>query len=368
MTKLLYEKVRIDLQAKIENEDFPIGYKLASENELAEEYNVSLITIKRALNDLKEAGYLSRKPRQGTIVISNTLIDSSADIKNSKLLIGAIFTNYTDIFGTQILNGIIENHVNDTNIIVKKSLGNVKEEERLIKEMMEQQVDGLILLPATSKFLSPAILDLASNDFPLVVIDRTLENLPISAVTTDNINSSSYLTDYLVSLGHENVGMITSTNLVSSVNDRIQGYIQAHASNKLVLDESNINRLVQSVIPNNITSPKEDIEKISDFLRKHPHLTAIIASEFNIAVLIEQACQSNGLRVPEDISIACFDHPEHYFESSVPRFTHIKQKQFEMGQQSLDLLIKHIQGDSEVHKSLITGELVLGKSTSKLKN
>lgn len=65
----LYAQVKQALLASISRGDFRVGELLPGENELVRELGVSQITIRRALKDLVEAGYIVRKPGLGTLVV-----------------------------------------------------------------------------------------------------------------------------------------------------------------------------------------------------------------------------------------------------------------------------------------------------------
>lgn len=367
MKKLLYQKVFDDLEKKIIDGVYIINNKLPSEQELAEQYKVSVITIKRALGELKEKGYVSRKPKQGTIVISNTkVIKNIPSQKFSLPLIGCILTNFDDTFGTQILSGILEESDSNAHVIVKKSLGHEEKEEELIQEFINMDVAGIILLPSSSKYLSPTILELASQKFPFIIIDRTLEGLPISSITTNNKESAEKLTSYLISLGHKNIGLITSTNLVSTVEERIQGYTQAHAVHQIKMNYSLRKHFVGSVTPASDVTVEEDIQKIATFIKEHPNMTGIVATEYNIALLTKQACEIVGKKVPNDISIVCFDHPDNYFDRTSFYFTHIDQKQYKLGSYCIQQLLQQIQSPTSVVKETLSGKLIIGNSTKEL--
>ncbi|MFT8866253.1 MAG: GntR family transcriptional regulator [Lacticaseibacillus paracasei] len=66
----LYIKIENDLRFKINSDQWSVGSKLPSESELEELYSVSRITIRRALADLTESGYLSRERGRGTFVLA----------------------------------------------------------------------------------------------------------------------------------------------------------------------------------------------------------------------------------------------------------------------------------------------------------
>ncbi len=72
----LYLEIEEDIKYKIINEEWKIGDKLLSEEEYCTLYNVSRITIRRAIKDLEAEGYLIRKSGKGTFVSDWKELDS----------------------------------------------------------------------------------------------------------------------------------------------------------------------------------------------------------------------------------------------------------------------------------------------------
>lgn len=64
----LYYQVKEDIISKIKNGTYGIGDKVPGENELQKVYNVSSITVRKALMDLVNEGYLYRFQGKGTYV------------------------------------------------------------------------------------------------------------------------------------------------------------------------------------------------------------------------------------------------------------------------------------------------------------
>ncbi|HEY5521493.1 MAG TPA: GntR family transcriptional regulator [Candidatus Limnocylindrales bacterium] len=73
-----YHQVYLDLRAMIDDGRWPVDHRVAPERELAREYGVSLITVRRALDELAREGRLERTRGRGTFVIA-TRIDRDLD-------------------------------------------------------------------------------------------------------------------------------------------------------------------------------------------------------------------------------------------------------------------------------------------------
>lgn len=67
-TAPLYQQIYDDVKAAIESGSYREGEKIPSETELSEEYGVSRITVRRAVEDLCSDGYLTKRQGRGTFV------------------------------------------------------------------------------------------------------------------------------------------------------------------------------------------------------------------------------------------------------------------------------------------------------------
>ena len=66
----VYVQLADDLAAKIESGDFPPGSRLPSEAELAETYEIAKMTVRRALEVLRERGLVRTLHGRGSVVIA----------------------------------------------------------------------------------------------------------------------------------------------------------------------------------------------------------------------------------------------------------------------------------------------------------
>ena len=65
-----YKIIQDDILEHITNGKLSAGARIPTEAELMKKYNVSRITVQRALSELKLQGVITRKPRAGTFVLS----------------------------------------------------------------------------------------------------------------------------------------------------------------------------------------------------------------------------------------------------------------------------------------------------------
>ncbi len=82
MAQPRYAQIKSHLLQQIEQGELPPGTKVASENRLSEQFGVSRMTAKRALDDLADAGFLIRSQGLGTFVADSRPMSSMLQIRN----------------------------------------------------------------------------------------------------------------------------------------------------------------------------------------------------------------------------------------------------------------------------------------------
>ncbi|UUX33081.1 trehalose operon repressor [Fundicoccus culcitae] len=68
-----FEKIYLDLEAKIKDNTYQIGSSLPTENSLANTYGVSRETIRKTLKLLTENGYIQKQHGRRSVVLNHTL-------------------------------------------------------------------------------------------------------------------------------------------------------------------------------------------------------------------------------------------------------------------------------------------------------
>jgi len=366
VTEPLYRKIHTELREKIVKGEYPPGAKLPSEKELCQQYDTSRITSRRVMEMLADEGLIVRQPGRGSFVADPLPEDgqSSSSQVNDKKLIGFVITDFSASFGTELISGAERTTTSHgAFLVLRRSFGVPEKEEKAIEELLQLGVDGLLILPAQAEHFSTKILQLVIDRFPLVLVDRDLKGIAATSVRTDNVAGALCGVRYLLEHGHRHIGLASPPPMESTtIEDRINGFVQAHAEAGVAFDQEHwlqvTSTLPGSFYDDNIES---DVESIKAHFEKHPELTAVFAIEYNIALLVAEAAKRLGLRIPEDLSIVCFDSPDVGIEDH--RFTHLLQDQEGMGRFAVESLLAMIRGDDAPKKVLLDAKLVEGLST-----
>ncbi|MEX1028777.1 MAG: GntR family transcriptional regulator [Paenibacillaceae bacterium] len=375
-SKPMYERIYDALSGDIIGRKYEIGERVPSEKELAEQFNVSRITSKKALELLANVGLIVRKPGRGSFVagqspvqMTNTIERTNASKSSGQTMIGLVMTDFDDSYGTGLLSGIERaSGDNDCFLVLRRSYGIPANEKKAIEALLELGVDGLIIFPAQGEFFSAEILKLVIEQFPLVLIDRHLKGVAATSIGTDNASAAKVGTDFLLDLGHKHIGfLMPPPSDTTAIEDRIEGFIQAHAERGVLVDRGLWINDITCTLPNSFKQPniEKDIDKIKQHIQQNPGITALFAVEYNIAVIAKAALDQLGLRVPEDISILCFDSPSSNLGNY--SFTHLLQDQEYMGVKALEDVLKLQSGETLPNKIFLQAKLVIGQSTASVR-
>ncbi|MCZ2261206.1 MULTISPECIES: GntR family transcriptional regulator [unclassified Isoptericola] len=363
MTEALYAQVHEALRARIVGGDLAVGDRLPAQAELVEEFSVSAITIKRALDMLRDEGFVTRRPRIGTIVVSTTPAGGARPDGGSRLpLVGYVVPGFDDAFGSHLLGGLLDASSERAHVVVGMSRGDSELEERLIEEQLDRGLDGLVLLPTSSQAIPQSVAALVGRGFPLVIVDRTLTGVPVSTVTSDNVTGGRLAAEYLFELGHTRIALVQSPNAVSTLDERRRGVVAAHAAHQVRLEESQVYSGVRSVVPGSDVTPEDDVDGLVGFLEAHPDLTACVVTEYHSARLVLQAAQRLRRAVPGDLSVICFDAPPEYVDAAVP-LTHVEQDQHALGARAFELLERQLAERGDVSQDTVPVRILAGGST-----
>lgn len=363
----LYEKIEKLLEQRIKNNIYKIGEKLPTETELMKVFDVSRMTIRKALEILVDKQLIQRYPGRGSFISAPEISDEDTTVKK-QIIIGVIFPKLSSAFGQQILSTLSScADQRNINLLYTEIVDNSLETEQRAIQRMRQLADGIIIWPVPEKAISSAILKLIVDGYPIVLLDRYIKDLNTSYVVTDNKLAVNKALTYLTELGHTNICLVPKENTSDvSIQDRLsfaQHFLDSLSDIKVDLLWT---KGVKVNKPASFSEHKQLLkENIQVLLKKNPRITAFFVTEYYPATILYNALEELGYKVPKDFSIICFDSPPFYHEKVV-RFTHIKQNETKIGIDTFNILLENISNNSIIRK-LENSDLIIGDTTAKPK-
>jgi DNA-binding LacI/PurR family transcriptional regulator/DNA-binding transcriptional regulator YhcF (GntR family) len=377
----LYKQLYQYLINEIKSGRLQEGDRVPSELELAEQFGVSRITSKKAFDILVHAKIVERSRGRGTFVAQSlpdlmeleTALDeqegSVPEVKqdSDQRLIGLVLPHFAEAFGLRLLYSVEEQcSAHRCHLVLKRTYGSRHEEEQTIRSLVKLGVEGLIVIPVHGEHYNAEILRLVLGGFPLVLVDRYLKGIDAYSVYTDNYNAAKQMTELLLDDGHQQIALISPPiENTSALEERFQGYSAALAGRNIALSPENCLTNFLSTLPSSVKEQQlaDDQMELMRFIEQNPHITAFVACEHGLAVLLYRLMTDLGKKMPKDYVVVCFDSMKDSL--GVPLFTHIRQDEAAMGKVAMEKLWDQISGasNSGAKLTVIDYTLVHGRST-----
>lgn len=334
------------------------GEKIWSENQMMKIFNVSRHTIRQAVGELVNEGWLYREQGAGTFckAIEQPVKESSD--KN----IGLITTYISDYIFPSIIRGI-EQYVTSKgySLVFASTNNDVEKEKMCLQMMMSKNLDGLIIEPTKSAYQNPNIhyyLLLEERNIPYLMINAYYHELNPSYIIVDDELGAFLLTEHLIKLGHRKIAGLFKTDDQQGIN-RLRGYIRAFRTYDIPLDS---NLVVTYQTEEKTTKPISMIESILKSETNAP--TGIVCYNDELALNILEVIRSLHLKVPDDVSVVGFDDSQLAVASEV-KLTTVTHPKMDLGIEAAKRIIRMIEGkkSEEELTKIFTPELIIREST-----
>lgn len=175
------------------------------------------------------------------------------------------------------------------------------------------------------------------------------------SIRIDNRGAAKSMVNYLISLGHRRIGVISGLKDNPHAIDRLQGYKEA-------LEEAGI-PFEKDLIAEGDFTMWSGLNTAFQFCNMKNRPTAIFSMNDEMAIGAMQTLKNQGIRIPEDMSVTGFDDIA-YAKYSDPSLTTISQPAEEMGKMAMDMLLKVIEGSPlSQRECVLPTEFIIRKST-----
>jgi len=217
-------------------------------------------------------------------------------------------------------------------LVLGDSHDNAEMEGRVVRSLLERQVDGLIIAAAVgAEHNIPQVLH---SGTPLVLIDRNVD-VDCDQVTPENEEPAYALTKHLIELGHRRIAAVTGLQGLRSSSERYAGYARALVEAGISIDDSLVlcgaskSEIAEDAVSQAFSRPER------------PSALVVMNNAMTIGAL--RALRDLRLRIPSDVAFVCYDDFEwsNLFE---PGLTAVAQDVELMGAQAVELLLARIAG------------------------
>jgi LacI family transcriptional regulator len=312
--------------------------------EVAKHAGVSIATVSNALNrpELLSPSTLSR-------ILSS--IDTLGFVRNGSamqlrggrsLTLGLVVPNIANPFFTDIARGVEDTATaSGYSVFLCNSDEDPVKEERYLRLLTEQRIDGLLIRPTEDS--DERLFELRAKGLGLVLLNRTTEQRDFCSVSVDGERGTTDAVEYLYELGHRHIVWVTWSVKNPAFAQRGRGVSKAAKRLRMRVD--------------NVTVPGMNNRSGAGAANKIAALaqvpTAVLCANDLLALDVVRGFIECDVRVPEDISVVGFDDIDFCANARVP-LTSVHVPRRELGITAATLLIEECESpDDHSHKKVV---------------
>ena len=337
----------------------------ATLKQIAKELLVSVSTVSKALNDSPEISTQTKIRIKEYAKLKNykpNVIGINLKSRKTKT-IGVIIPNILNSFFAKVFTGIEKvAEAKGYNVIMCISNESIEKEIHALEILSNGTIDGFILsiseeaqkLQEYSHFK-----EIINDGTPIVMFDRTTEEVDCDKVTVDDFDSARNATQHLIDLGCKNVALFSSIDNLSVGKLRYEGYLKALEDNNIAINQNLIVR----------TDSEDDLKDKIENVFENNTIDGIFALDETDSVAALRIGLKRGYKIPENLSIIGFADGILASRRLSPSLTTVSQHGPEIGAAAAKLLIERLESkeeESPYKTTVIKTELRERESTKKL--
>lgn len=231
-------------------------------------------------------------------------------------------------------------------------------EEEYVRFAFDDGYHGIIMITATETDSLSSLI--SSNTCPVVLVNRYIRSMDLDVVCIDNHRGGYLATSYLIQAGHKKIAHLAGPQNSTASQDRLIGFRSAMADAKLDCPDESIffGDLMKS----------SGIQFAEYYIRALKDYTAIFCANDICASGLLEGLTKHGIRIPDDLSIICFDDSTAPFCGTV-KLTNVSRDSFTMGTAAAELMINALRSNHHLPRKLVfPPALHEGNSVRRLEN
>ena len=324
---------------------------MTSIRDVAKIAGVSPATVSRVMNGTANVNEEKRQRVEAAIEKTGFCPNELARAlyKKSSKIIGVIVPDIENPFFSELAKAVEdEAFQNGYRMLLCSSGNNAEKEMQNIQMLVQMKADGVIIM--TNSVDTGKVLK--TCPVPVVLVDRTLQNVNEKAVVKSDHYKGGYLAaEHLVQCGCKNIVCLKEPSGYSSGNERYRGYFAV--CEKYGLKEQSVDCTYVY---------EEGIRAAGKMLERCPDVDGVIAGNDMIAMAVYKELIRRGKKIPQEIQLIGFDDVK-FGQIFTPELTTIHQSIREMGTAAAQIIEKCVEGQPCQKKNIFDVSLVVRETT-----
>jgi len=348
-----YQKLIEYLKRTIIDSELKSGDRIPSENVLSARFNISRHTVRKALGELVNEGWLVTTQGKGTFV-RNTEINNHKEHR----IIGVMTTYLGDYIFPSIIRGIDQVLAgNGYNIVLCCTNNRFDTESICLQNLLSQDINGLIVETTKSALPNPN-LDLyrrfRERNIPILFIHGSYKGFQGASVFEDDVEAGYIAAKHLIELNHTKIGCIFKIDDIQG-HARYEGFMKAHREHSLMVSDKNSLWFDTADLAYKVRENGPVEELLNE-------CTAIVCYNDQVALKMIDIIRAKNIPVPDRLSLVSFDDSDLATASEIKMTTvaHPKEK---LGMEAAKIMLRMLTEPGLNVSVKIKPELVIRAST-----
>lgn len=253
------------------------------------------------------------------------------------------------------------------NLIICNTDDDIQKESSYLRTLAEKRVDGVLACTAceVNKKVAQSVRKFYMQT-PTVFVDRQADGIDVPVVQSDNAGGAFEAIEHLIQFGHKKIAIIAGGSKVSSIHQRLSGYMKA-------LEENGIHVSHQLVKLGNLLGVQGGVNAMRELLALPPNErpTAVLGLNNVMTTGVLLAIREAGLSVPNDISVVGWDDFD-LAQVLSPPLTVVTQPTYSIGTIAAERIVARLEGEVNERqafdrKIILKTELVVRESVSEVR-
>jgi DNA-binding LacI/PurR family transcriptional regulator len=357
----LYQQIAADIRAKIVSGELPVGARLDPNRDLVHRYEVSVVTVNKALTLLVSEGLIYTRVGRGTFVARCPDVEgpSVSGGGTDAGLLGFVLRDLTSPYFSLIAFAAQERaDARGYGLVFASSSQGLDNEEQQIRRLRRLGVDGLIIASMRRSYrANEPILELRRDGLPFVMVSFT-EGEGVPFIGTDLERTGYLATSHLLAAGRTRIGYVSDQRGSTAGELRKLGYRRA-------LEEHGHTVCPEFEFVYPLLGESRDYWSgyaIGERVAGMPDRPdAMFVFNDVGAIGFEDALLDRGIRVPGDIAVVGVDDIEESARARVP-LTTVRQPTRRIGALAVETLVAQLNGASTPVRQIFDPELIIRDS------
>lgn len=230
-----------------------------------------------------------------------------------------------------------------------------EEERRNLDMFSNLRVDGILISTSHNTANLDLYRNLLRQKIPLVFFDRTIPDLHVSSVRSNDYIKAFFLVEHMIQTGKRRILNLTGPNHIQNTTDRSRGYRDALEKFKIPFDGRYVRPCGVNV--------EDGIAGIQAVLDEGLEFDAVFCFTETQALGVKRCLQENGYSIPGDVAISCMSGT--ILSTLVyPQITAVEQQVQEMAEVATNLLLDKIRDFNSPNQTVILNSKMIVRGST----